>query len=61
VAELVDITTDIHKKRRERIDEIQWERQDPRLARVRSPPSNWEERKYEREVVYEERPARRYR
>ena len=64
VAELVAVTEDLHRVRRERIEEIQWERQDPRLAKSMSPPDGRREREvvYEMEVVYEDRERpRRYR
>lgn len=62
------MSDDIRRHRRERIEEIQWERQDPRLApppisRRHPPPGyvdqRFDERIYEREVVYENgRPIR---
>ncbi len=71
VAQLVDITQDVTYGRRERIEEIQWERKDPRLAEDRLALPAPEERRprgydrderiYEREVIYEDVPRRGYR
>jgi len=58
VAQLVDITNDMRRKREDRVEVPQWEPEDPRLRPVRPPPNDWEERRYEREVIYEERPKR---
>lgn len=66
---LVEITEDIKRERRERIREIQWEREErDRLPKMLPPPppvpapprSKYDERIYEREYFYD-RDGRRYR
>lgn len=66
---LVEITEDIKRERRERIREIQWEREEShRLPKMLPPPppvpapprSKYDERIYEREYYYD-RDGRRYR
>ena len=74
VTRLVEITEDLHRDRRERIDQIQWERKDPRLPEPRQSERraigapdrrddrrDYDERIYEREVIYEDGSRRRYR
>lgn len=67
----------MHRDRRERIEQIQWERKDPRLPEPRSPEGgrraiegprdrdrdrrDYDERIYEREVIYEDGTRRRFR
>lgn len=78
---LVELTEDIKRDRKDRIEQIQWERKDPRLPEpervydapralpaLEGPPppaelrrGDWDERIYEREVVYEDGSRRRYR
>lgn len=69
VLKLVELTEDIRRQRRERIRELQWEREEidraPKMITapppVPAPPrSNYEERIYEREYYYD-RDGRRYR
>ncbi|KAA6413806.1 MAG: hypothetical protein FRX48_02168 [Lasallia pustulata] len=65
VLKLVDLTEDIRRERKERIREIQWEREHmplPPVERRRPLELDWdEERVFEREVVYEPpRGGRRY-
>jgi len=55
---LVDLTNDMRQRRQERVGETHWEPEDPRLRPIRPPRGDWEERRYEREVIYEERPRR---
>ena len=67
---LVELTEDIRRERRERIREIQWEREElERLPKMLPPPppplpapprSKYDERIYEREYYYD-REGRRYR
>ena len=70
----MEISEDLHRDRRERIEQIQWERKDPRLPEPRSPEAprkaigpperrdrEYDERIYEREVIYEDGSRRRYR
>lgn len=81
VTRLVELSEELHRDRRERIDQIQWERKDPRLPEPRpappepprmralGPPDDprrpgpreWDERVYEREVIYDDGTRRRYR
>lgn len=68
VRRLVDISEDFTYGRRDRIEQIQWERKDPRLPKPREireprrlrggpePPDGWEEVVYERERIYEDGP-----
>lgn len=58
VAQLVDMTNDMCRSRQDSIEVPRWEPEDPRLRPIRPPPNDWEERRYEREVIYEERPKR---
>lgn len=62
----------MHRDRRERIEQIQWERKDPRIPAPEPPRGPFEherrrngyeydERIYEREVVYDDGSRRRYR
>lgn len=52
--QLVELSEDIRRERRERIREIQWEREE--LERMPPPPkSRYDERLYEREIVYDRR------
>ncbi|QIW94763.1 hypothetical protein AMS68_000281 [Peltaster fructicola] len=71
VLKLVELTEDIRRERRERIREIQWERDEieraPKLLAPAPPPpvpapprSVYDERIYEREYIYD-RDGRRYR
>ncbi|KAK4542507.1 hypothetical protein LTR36_006759 [Oleoguttula mirabilis] len=69
VLRLVELTEDIRRERRERIREIQWEREEmerlpkllPAPPPIPAPPrSAYEERIYEREYIYD-RDGRRYR
>ena len=72
---LVELTEDIRRERRERIREIQWEREElerlPKMITAPPPPmippppmgrsgGAYEERVYEREYIYD-RDGRRYR
>lgn len=69
---LVEVTEDIRRERRERLREIQWERDEidrqpkllpPPMPSVPPPPrggGRYDERVYEKEVVYD-RDRRRYR
>jgi len=72
VANLVSVSDNLSVDRRDRIEQIQWERKDPRLqekkkieepppiARRASPAYYDEQRIYEREIVYDRRgPPRR--
>ncbi|KAG9699622.1 hypothetical protein KCU95_g1481, partial [Aureobasidium melanogenum] len=68
VLQLVELTEDIRRERRDRIREIEWERE--QLERLpppkpRSPPakprSKYDERIYEREVIYDSKRSGRYR
>lgn len=73
MAHLVAVSDSLSVDRRDRIEQIQWERKDPRLAvkekvvvaseevvALRRPsPAYYDERVYEREVVYEESRPRR--
>ncbi|KAK8219804.1 hypothetical protein M8818_000778 [Zalaria obscura] len=65
VLQLVEVTEDIRRERRERLKEIQWEREEKERQKALPPPpprSKYDERIYEREVVYDStRPAGRYR
>jgi hypothetical protein len=70
VLKLVEVTEDIRRERRERLREIQWERDQierqpkmlpPPPPRIPPPPTGrYDERVYEKEVVYD-RDRRRYR
>ncbi|CAK4034772.1 Hypothetical predicted protein [Lecanosticta acicola] len=69
VLKLVEITEDIKRERRERIREIQWEREErERVPKMLPPPppvpapprSKYDERIYEREYIYD-RDGRRWR
>lgn len=68
VLRLVEITEDIKRERRERIRELQWEREEvDRLPKMLPPPpapapprSKYDERIYERDYIYD-RDVRRYR
>jgi hypothetical protein len=69
VLKLVELTEDIRRQRRERIRELQWEREEierapkllPAPPPIPAPPrSAYEERIYEREYYYD-RDGRRYR
>ena len=56
--ELVELSEDIRRDRRERIRQIQWERERLNDRRERQP---WDERRVvEREVIYEGRRPGRY-
>ena len=69
---LVEVTEEIRKERRERLREIQWEREEidrqpkmlpPPMPRVPPPPrggGRYDERVYEKEVIYD-RDRPRYR
>ena len=58
VLELVELSEDIRRDRRQRIREIQWERERLNDRRDRRP---WdEERVVEREIIYEGRKPGRY-
>ncbi|KAI4726367.1 hypothetical protein E4T49_05894 [Aureobasidium sp. EXF-10728] len=68
VLQLVELSEDIRRERRDRIREIEWERE--QLERLpppkpRSPPakprSKYDERVYEREVIYDSKRSGRYR
>ncbi|THW30530.1 hypothetical protein D6D23_00003 [Aureobasidium pullulans] len=68
VLQLVELSEDIRRERRDRIREIEWERE--QLERLpppkpRSPPakprSKYDERIYEREVIYDSKRTGRYR
>ncbi|KAL9089021.1 MAG: hypothetical protein Q9159_002739 [Coniocarpon cinnabarinum] len=75
VTRLVEISEDLHRDRRQRIEQIQWERQDPRLPEPRYNDGprrsiegprdrdrdrrDYDERIYEREVIYEDGTRRR--
>ena len=85
VTRLVELSEELHRDRRERIEQIGWERKDPRLPEPRPPEpprlalgppeerrderrrgdrgdrGDWDERIYEREVIYEDGTRRRYR
>ncbi|KAK3715127.1 hypothetical protein LTR37_007337 [Vermiconidia calcicola] len=69
VLKLVETTEDIRKERRERLREIQWERESiERTKRLPPPPpipapptSRYDERIYEREYHYDRDGSRRYR
>ena len=75
VTRLVELSEELHRDRRDRIEQVQWERKDPRLpdARAPDPPRppigppeerrarEWDEKIYEREVIYEDGTRRRYR
>lgn len=71
---LVELSEELYRDRRDRIEQIQWERKDPRLPEPRPPEpprlaiegrdsrrDQWDERIYEREVIYEDGSRRRYR
>ena len=68
---LVELSEDLHVNRRERIEQIQWERKDPRIPELRASDRraiegprdrrDYDERIYEREVIYEDGTRRRYR
>jgi hypothetical protein len=68
VLQLVELSEEIRRERRDRIREIEWERE--QLERLpppkpRSPPpkarSKYDERIYEREVIYDTKRSGRYR
>ena len=64
VLSLVELTEDIKRDRRERIREIQAEREfvdRPRRPLALPPPPWDEERVVEREIIYDRPPPRRYR
>lgn len=51
--QLVELSEDPRAIRRDRIAQIQWERQDPRLA-IEDGQAGYEGAVYEREVIYED-------
>lgn len=57
---LVEISEDLRRERRERIREIEWERQHeatPERPRLALPAQPWdEERVFEREIIYDRAP-----
>jgi len=64
----VSVSDSLSVDRRDRIEQIQWERKDPRMGRAggkevaatrKASPAVYDERYYEREVVYEESRPRR--
>ena len=68
VVQLVELSEDPRANRRERIAQIQWERRDPRLTFKGAPLSSgrkaasvYEERIYERDVIYENQARLGYR
>lgn len=68
VVQLIELSEDPRANRRERIAQIQWERQDPRLAAKEAPASSgrkamgvYEQQIYERDVIYENQARLGYR
>ena len=55
------LSEDIRRERRERIREIQWEREELERLPPTKPRSKYDERIYEREVVYDSKRSGRYR
>ena len=59
---LVEMSEDIRRERRERLREIQWEREErERLPPAHAPRGKVEERIYERDYLYDARRNGRYR
>lgn len=52
VLKLVELSEDIRRERRERIREIQWEREEIERLPPPKPRARYDERVYEREVDY---------
>lgn len=61
VLQLVELSDEIRRERRERILEIQREREEMERAAPPPPRSKYDERIYEREVVFDSRRGGRYR
>jgi len=59
VLQLVEVSDNIRRDRRQRIREIEWER--AQLDRDRKSKTNYDEHVYEREIVYDRNGGRRYR
>lgn len=52
VLQLVELSEDIRRERRDRIREIQWEREEIERLPPPKPRSRYDERVYEREIDY---------
>lgn len=48
------MTTEMRRRRDNRVETPQWEPEDPAMRPIRAPIGDWHERRYEREVFYEE-------
>ena len=59
--QLVELSEQIRRERRERIREIQWEREELERLPPPKPRSKYDERIYEREVIYDAKRSGRHR